>query len=173
MKLVISAIFLMVSFTSSCQSNSLSFSENYNEAYFDINKEKFCVMKFSIKNESTEDMVLWVSKRENSDFKKYLLGNQGDFNLLSLISEEILMPDNHVIFRSFFKILGMEEEFSFSILIRNPNKDRVEFSKEFIRNYFKHESIKILNSLITKKQYMKSSYRENEIILPYNCISDN
>lgn len=171
MKFAIMAIFLFSTLTSSCQSTkNLSVTKNISEINFEVNDEKFCLIKLSIDNKTKDDLALWITQDKDSDLKKYLLKNQGDFNLLNLISEKILKPDNQVVFRSFIKILSADEKFSFAILIDNPNKQKVALSEKFIENYFKHESVEKLAELITKKHYKKSSYEGNMMVLPYDAI---
>ena len=173
MKFAILVMFLFSTLTTSCQSiKNLSVTKNISETNFELNDEKFRLVKLSIENQTKEDLVLWIAQNKESDLKQYLLKNQGDFNLLDLISEKILKPDNQIVFKSFIKILSAEEKFNFTILMDNPDKQKVALSKKFIEDYFKYESVEKLSKLITEENYKKSSYKGDEMVLPYGSIVD-
>lgn len=100
-----------------------------------------------------------------------------DFGILQLTvpingvgSERVLDPNNQGLFISFLKVLESEDQFEIAILINEPDREKLNKSKNFFEEQLKYTSVKELNELINTKDFEDLFYQGDVIVLPYNEI---
>lgn len=171
MRVIIIVILFLVQINASCQVNKGSIIRTTNEAYFGIADENYCAIKYSVENVGKDKLVLWIADNKlDTELKKYLFKKQGDFNLLNLITERLLDEDNQIIFKSFIKVLNKNEHFEIVVMIKDPNKQKIERSKNFIDEYIKVESIEQLDNFVNSQEFENLFFKKDFIVLPYTQL---
>lgn len=168
--IALSFLMILLQLNVSCQNNNKLAVTTISEINYEIT-DAYCLIKCSIANTSNDRVIIWVNESEsNSDLKGYLLKSHGDFSLLNLITERVLDPNNQVLFISFLKVLESEDQFEIAILINEPDREKLNKSKNFFEEQLKYTSVKELDELINTKDFEDLFYQGDVIVLPYNEI---
>ena len=143
------------------------------ENYYEVGKDRFCALRYSLKNIGEDDVIAWIANTEaDFDLKSYLVTVHGDFNLLNLLSENLLDPENQIIFRSLIKRLESQEDFELIIMINDPDDTKIEKSKNFLRRYVRTESFYEFENIAGKNNYLEQFYAKEVIVIPYDSLID-
>ena len=143
------------------------------ENYYEIGNDRFCALKYSLKNLGEEAVIAWIASTEvDTSLKKYLATVRGDFSLLNLLSENLVNPENQIVFKSFIKKLESQEDFELIIMINDPDDCKIEESKNFLSKYVKTESLQKFENLTGQKKFLEQFYSKELIVIPYDSLID-
>ena len=127
-------------------------------SYYIANQKVLCEVQ-KVKNIQKRKMILWLSKDEPIDYKRYFYSGD-DFPLIELLNENSISNYSISVFSNFIKIIEPNKEF----VIYNMNPQ----NKIILNIYYENElPPSILDSIFgALKVYPDRFFRSDAVIMP-------
>ena len=126
----------------------------------------------TIKNNSSCDIILWLSDRDinymtiEDQIKDYFFLLKGDFSLFHLMTENVASLPSPILFVSFFKYLAPKESFSINIISNGHWGNEQEMKAEkLLLNRINVGEIASFKNLIDIETLINFSYKADFICL--------